>query len=435
MPAPSTSTRPGTRSVALTARAARLTPGGVHSNVRIDAPRVFFERGEGAWLYDVDGNDYVDHLLGQGPNFLGHACRPVLDAVAAACQRGTIYAGQHELEIVAAEAVLGALGWAERVRFGVTGTEMVHAAIRAARAFTGRRRIVRFHGHYHGWLDNMLGVERDGVWGPASGGQLSGDLAEQLVLPWNDADAVVDALERHGDEIAAIITEPMMINAGAIVPRPGYLELLRDTAHAHGALLIFDEVICGFRLALGGAAERFGVTPDLATYGKAIAGGWPVAAMAGRADVLDPIGTGAVNHSGTLNSSVMSMAAVAAAIEVLRDDPPYERIERYGEQLRAELTRLGGEHGIALRVQGLPAALHASIGDGAVVDAASLAANRDAKAYASLASELTARGVWVAGRGVWYTSATHGERELDAVVERADAALAAFAARGGAGGS
>lgn len=308
MPAPSTSTRPGTRSVALTARAARLTPGGVHSNVRIDAPRVFFERGEGAWLYDVDGNDYVDHLLGQGPNFLGHACRPVLDAVAAACQRGTIYAGQHELEIVAAEAV-------------------------------------------------------------------------------------------------------------------------------HGALLIFDEVICGFRLALGGAAERFGVTPDLATYGKAIAGGWPVAAMAGRADVLDPIGTGAVNHSGTLNSSVMSMAAVAAAIEVLRDDPPYERIERYGEQLRAELTRLGDEHGIALRVQGLPAALHASIGDGAVVDAASLAANRDAKAYASLASELTARGVWVAGRGVWYTSAAHGERELDAVVERADAALAAFAARGGAGGS
>ena len=155
--------------------------------------------------------------------------------------------------------------------------------------------------------------------------------------------------------------------------------------------------------------------------------------MAGRADVLDPIGTGAVNHSGTLNSSVMSMAAVAAAIEVLRDDPPYERTERYAEQLRAELTRLGDEHGIALRVQGLPAALHASIGDGAVVDAASLAANRDAKAYASLASELTARGVGVAGRGVWDTSAANGERELDAVVERAGTPNAALR-RGGASG-
>jgi glutamate-1-semialdehyde 2,1-aminomutase len=416
-----------TRSEQLSERAASLTPGGVHSNVRLTAPRVFFERGEGAWLHDVDGNDYVDHLLGQGPNFLGHAPAGVLDAVAEACRRGTIYGGQHELEIEAGQAVLDAVGWADRVRFGLSGTEMVHAAVRAARAHTGRRRIIRFEGHYHGWLDDMLIAERDGTWGPATLGQDETDLADQIILPWNDPDVVTAAFERYGDEIAAIITEPMMVNVGAIVPRPGYLEHLLTTAHGHGALLILDEVICGFRLALGGAAERFGITPDLATYGKAIAGGWPVAAMVGRADILDPIGTGAVNHSGTFNSSVMSMAAVVAAIAQLRDDPPYERIERYGTDLQAALIDLGRRHGIELAVQGVPAALHASIGSGEVVDAASLAANRDLGAYAALAGLLVEHGVWVAGRGVWYTSTAHGQRELDAVVERADAAFTEFA--------
>jgi glutamate-1-semialdehyde 2,1-aminomutase len=416
------------RSSQLAERARELTPGGVHSNVRMNAPMVFFERGEGAWLFDVDGNDYVDHLLGQGPNFLGHAPKAVTEAVAEACRAGTLFGGQHELEIEAGEAVLRALGWADTLRFGVSGTEMVHAAIRVARGHTGRRKIVRFEGHYHGWLDSVLIAEHDGKWGPATLGQNDSDLADQIILPWNDPDVVSDAFARHGEDIAAIITEPMMVNVGAILPRPGYLEHLRNVAHAHGALLILDEVICGFRLALGGAAERFGVTPDIATYGKAIAGGWPVAAMAGRREIMEPIGRGAINHSGTFNSSVMSMAAVVAALQQLTTDPPYQRIESYGTRLQVELAALADRYEIPLSLQGLPVAFHASIGVGDVHDAASLARHRDSAAYAELARVLVDHGVWVAGRGVWYTSAAHGDRELEAVVERADAAFAAYSA-------
>jgi glutamate-1-semialdehyde 2,1-aminomutase len=272
-------------SEALSKRAAAVTPGGVHSNVRLTGPRAFIARGAGARIWDVDGTEYIDYLLGQGPNFLGHAPADVVDAVSMACRDGIVFGGQHPIEVEAAEAVISALGWPDMVRFTSTGTEAVQATMRLARAHTGRRLIVRFEGHYHGWLDNVLLASDGNGWGPASPGQLSGDLSESIVLGWNDPQAVDAAFERHGSEIAAILTEPAMLNSGAIPPQAGYLEYLRAVADAHGSLLIFDEVITGFRLALGGGAERFGVAPDLAAYGKAMAAGYPVAAFAGRADV------------------------------------------------------------------------------------------------------------------------------------------------------
>lgn len=418
------------RSEALARRAARTTPGGVHSNVRLTAPRIFFDRAEGAWLHDVDGNDYVDHLLGQGPNFLGHAPPQIVGAVAEACRCGTLFGGQHRREVEASEAVIDAIGWADMVRFGVSGTEMVHEALRLARAYTGRRRLVRFEGHYHGWLDNVLLADRGGVWGPASEGQYDSHLEDQIVLPWNDADAVDRAFTEHGDEIAAVITEPMMVNVGAISPRPGYLEHLRTLTEKFGAVLIFDEVITGFRLALGGGAERFGVQPDLATYGKAMAGGWPVAALAGRSELMEMIGTGAVNHSGTFNSSVMAMASVISTLDELRSGAAYEAVEAHGTALMGGLRDLGERHGVELRIEGLPAAFHVTIGSGEVHDARSLAAIGGTAGYARLADLLVAHGVWVAARGVWYTSAAHGTRELTAVLERADAALGAYTADG-----
>lgn len=414
------------RSRELMARARKLVPGGVNSNVRLSGPSLVFARGHGAWLWDVDGNDYVDYLLGQGPNFLGHAPAPVCEAVEEACRTGMVFAAQHELEMEAADLFCRAVGWADMVRFGLTGTEMVQAALRLARAVTGRRRFVRFEGHYHGWLDNVLITIVDGQVAPGSLGQLPSYLDDSILLPWNDPEAVELELDRRGEEIAAVIMEPVMINAGVIPPTADYLERVRAACDSHGVALIFDEVISGFRVALGGAAERFDVRPDLATYGKAMAGGWPVSALAGRADLMERFGTGEVNHSGTMNGSVMGMAAVAATLRQLIEDPPYERVSEYGARLMQGLAELGATHGEPLHLQGLPMAFHASFGDQGQVSDYRTLQSLDLRRYEAFARELVEHGVWVAGRGVWYVSTAHGEPELDATLERVEKALAGW---------
>jgi glutamate-1-semialdehyde 2,1-aminomutase len=412
------------RSAAFHARAARRLPGGVDSNIRLDAPRIFFERGEGAWLFDVDGNDYVDYLLGQGPAFLGHAPTRIVLAVEEACRRGMVFGAQHPLELQAADRFCEQLGWPEMVRFGSTGTEMVQAAIRLARAATRRRRFVRFEGHYHGWLDNVLLAPEPGRALPASEGQPPEALADSIVLPWNDGDAVADALDRHGEDVCAVLMEAVMLNAGAIAPREGYLERVAELCRRHGVLLVFDEVITGFRLAPAGAVGLYGVVPDLAVYGKAMAAGWPVAALAGRSDLMERFGTRHVNHSGTFNGNVMAAAATLATLDSLRDDPPYDRIRSVGSALIDGLRALGAEASVPLHVQGFPAAFHASFGDrGDVVDFLSLQ-RLDAERYRKLAERLVDAGVWVAARGIWYVSAAHGARELDVTLERAASAFA-----------
>ncbi|MBS3940746.1 MAG: aspartate aminotransferase family protein [Actinobacteria bacterium] len=420
--------RPHAESQRLHAQATDLTPGGVHSNVRLAGPPIFFERGAGAWLYDVDGNDYVDYLLGQGPNFLGHAAEEVNEAVASACRRGMVFGAQQPLENEAGRLFLDALGWPEMVRFGLSGTEMVQAALRLARAVTGRDRFVRFEGHYHGWLDNvLLDTDAAGVSSPASQGQLPRHLDDSIVLPWNDPEAVAAVLADRGDEVAAVIMEPFMCNTGAIEPRPGYLERVRELCDRHGVVLIFDEVITGFRLSAGGAAQRFGVTPDLATYGKAMAGGWPVAALAGSRDLLGHFATGVV-HAGTFNASSMGCAAVAATLTALRTDPPYTRVEAHGEAVMEGIRGLAKSHDLPLRVQGLGMAFHVSFGDDTPVHDLRDLQRLDLARYRALAEQLVEHGVWVTGRGIWYVSAAHTDIELDAVMERFDATLSAFAA-------
>jgi glutamate-1-semialdehyde 2,1-aminomutase len=408
------------------ARAAMRLPGGVNSNVRLDGPSLFFERGQGAWLWDVDGYDYVDYLLGQGPAFLGHAPEPILAAVTEASRRGMVFGAQHQLEVEAAELLCDNLGWPDMVRFGSSGTEVVQAALRVARAATGRTKFLRFEGHYHGWLDNVLMVYgREGP-SPASEGQLARHLDDCIVIGWNDLDALEAVLESRGSELAAILMEPMMLNAGAIEPRPGYLEGVRSLCDRYGVVLIFDEIITGFRLAAGGAAERYGVIPDLATFGKAMAGGWPVGALVGRGELMKPIGTKKVNHSGTFNANVMSSAAVVATLQVLKEDPPYERIERITADLTKGLHEVAEENSIPLRIQGVPGAFHASLSatDVEVCEYRDLD-RLDAHGYLDLADRMIASGIWVSGRGIWYLSSRHGEREVEVTLDRCREAFAA----------
>lgn len=416
-------TRLTQHSEALRRRADAVAPGGVHSNVRMTGPLVFFVRGEGAWLWDADGNDYVDHLLGQGPGLLGHAHPEVTRRVSEAVSSGTIFGGQHALEVEAAEVMLRSVAWADMVRFGMTGTEVVQAALRLARAATGRERFVRFEGHYHGWMDNVLLAYDDEVRPvPATTGQVATQMQESFVLPWNDSAALEALLDEHAGEIAAIITEPYMANNGAIAPRGGYLQHIRALCDRHGIVFILDEVVTGFRFALGGAAERFGVVPDLATYGKALGGGWPVAALAGRTELMQGF-TDGVNHSGTFNASVPACAAVIATLETLRDEDPYASIEAHGQRLMDGILELGRRHDLPLRVQGLGMAFHVSFGhDRDVYDYRDLL-ELDLARYARLAQRLVDEGIWLTARGLWYVSSAHGERELTEALERFDRAL------------
>lgn len=413
----------GPESMQLRERALKSIPGAVNSNIRLAAPPIFFERAKGATLWDVDGRDYVDYVLGQGPNFLGHASSRINSAVAAACEKGMLFGGSHPLEIEASELVLEALGWADRLRLGMTGTECVQGALRLSRAATGRRKFVRFLGHYHGWLDNVLMDSNEGKAVQASEGQLAEYLDDAYVLEWNDGDALAALLREQGGTICAVIMEPMMVNTGAIEPLPGYLQRVRELCDEHGVILIFDEVITGFRLARGGAVELSGVVPDLAIYGKAIGGGWPVAAIAGRADLMDMFGSGRVNHSGTFNGSVMAAAAIAATQQSLVEDPPYERVASYGEALMNGLAKVADEHGVALHLQGVPAAFHASLGQPRSVRNLRDLNELDLDGYAELTAHLVAHGLWITRRGIWFVSAAHGDEELEKTLHRFDAAL------------
>ena len=414
-------------------RASRVLPGGVSSNVRLAVHDQIFARGAGPRLYDLDGRDFVDYLLGQGPAFLGHGHPEVNAAIAEAVSGGMVYGAQHPAEIEATEKLLEAINWADMARLGVSGSESDHGALRLARGATGRRLVVRFAGLYHGWYDSVL-MAWDGNDGTvASKGQYDDQLADWLVLPYNDLAAAEAVFAERGDEIAAVILEPMVCNSGALVPVPGFLDGLRRLCTDHGSVLIFDEVITGFRLARGGAAERFGVTPDLAVYGKALAGGWPVSAMAGRRDLMELIGTGEVNHSGTFNASVMASAAVSATMDWLAEHDPYPALEDWGTRLMAGLAAIGTELGAPLHIQGLPMAFHVSFAadPAPAVDNVSLQ-ELDLARYAEFAGDLADAGIWVAGRGIWYVSTSHGEAELADTLTRFRQALQAELGRAAA---
>jgi len=349
--------------------ASRYIPGGAGSSARTVGfgwrpYPPFMAEGSGSRLRDVDGHSYVDYLLGLGPMILGHRHPVVTRAVTTAVtELGTCFGLPYELEIEAARKVCEAVPGVDLVRFSNSGSEVVGTAVRLARAHTGRRLVIRFEGHYHGWQDTVYWSNHvdPAVAGPASRprpvpsgpgvpAELEGTL---IVLTWNDPESFAAVMAERGDEVAAVITEPAVFNTGCILPEPGYLELLRELTRQHGALLIFDEVITGFRFARGGAQEYFGVTPDLTTMAKGLGGGFPVAAIGGSREAMSMIAEGRYSHSGTYNANTVACAAVSATMDVLAEPGLFERQRALGQTLMDGLRALAGQAGVPVIVEGL----------------------------------------------------------------------------------
>jgi glutamate-1-semialdehyde 2,1-aminomutase len=357
------------RSLKFFERASQTIPGGAGSSARTvkfgwRPYPLFITEGRGSRLRDVDGHEYIDYLLGLGPMILGHRHPVVTKAVADAINDyGTCFGLPYELEIEAAEKVVEAVPGIEQVRFTNSGSEAVGIAIRLARATTGRRIIVRFEGHYHGWQDVVYWSNHvdSAAAGPAenprpvaAGPGVPLELADTLVvLTWNDPESFTRLMERRGHEIAAVITEAAVFNTGCILPEPGYLELLRAKTREYGSMLIFDEVITGFRFARGGAQEYFGVTPDLTTLAKGLGGGFPVAAVGGSKEAMRLIAEGRYSHSGTYNANVVQCASVSATMDVLAEPGLYERQRALGDRLATGLRTIAEDRGIEAYVEGL----------------------------------------------------------------------------------
>ncbi|PKQ38014.1 MAG: glutamate-1-semialdehyde-2,1-aminomutase [Actinobacteria bacterium HGW-Actinobacteria-1] len=343
-----------TNSSRLFAEAGRFIPGGVNSPVRafksVGAEPVFYDRAKGSRVWDVDGNEYVDFVASWGPMILGHAPEDVLAAVREQLERGTSYGAPTEVEVRMAEAVINAVPSVEMVRMVSSGTEATMSAIRLARGYTGREKFIKFDGNYHGHSDALLcaagsGLVTLGI--PGTPGVTAGATADTIVLPYNDLDAVSAALAEVGEQVAAIILEPIAGNMGVVPPAEGYLAGLRALCDEYGVVLIFDEVISGFRVALGGAQELYGVTPDLTTLGKIIGGGFPVGAFGGKREIMEHLApVGPVYQAGTLSGNPVAMIAGLALIDALSKPGVYAELERKGALLESGLRSAVAAAGI-----------------------------------------------------------------------------------------
>jgi glutamate-1-semialdehyde 2,1-aminomutase len=418
--------------VALTAsrifqRAAHVIPGGVNSPVRawgaVGAGEPFFAaRGEGAYLWDADGNRYLDWVMSWGPLLFGHADPEVVEAVQEAAADGTTFGTPTEREVALAEELVDAVPSVEKVRLVSSGTEASMSALRLARGVTGRDLVLKFAGCYHGHADGLLagagsGLATLGI--PSSPGVTAGAAAGTLVCAYNDVEGVRAAVEAHGERLAAVVVEPVAGNMGVVPPEPGFLEALRALCDAAGALLVFDEVITGFRVARGGAQERYGVVPDLTVLGKIAGGGLPLAAFGGRADVLDELApAGPVYQAGTLSGNPLATAAALVVLRRLRDPDVYVRLERGGARLDAGLREAAGDEPVCVQRVGAMATLFFREGP---VRSFEDAAASDTKRYGEWFRHALARGVYVAPSQfeALFLSTAHGDAEIDATVEAA----------------
>lgn len=421
------------RSEALFTASREVIPGGVNSPVRafrsVGGPPPFIARGEGAYLYDVDGNRYIDYCLSWGPLILGHAHPAVVAAVQEAATRGTSYGAPTELELEMAKAVIDFYPGMEMVRMVNSGTEATMSAIRVARAATGRPLVIKFIGCYHGHHDSMLvsagsGAIDLGV--PDSPGVPSQSAQTTITLPYNNLEAVQEAFARLGDQIAAVIVEPVAGNMGLVLPRPGYLEGLREITRQHGALLIFDEVLVGFRMPGGSAAAYYKIDPDLVTLGKVIGGGLPVGAYGGKRKYMELVApAGPVYQAGTLSGNPLAMAAGLTQLQILRRPESYPRLEALTQRLVQGLNEVLQRRGLPYRAQGLGSLWGLFFTAEEVYDYES-AKTSDTALYSRYFHAMLRRGVYLAPSQfeTGFLSLAHTEAEIDATVAAAEAALA-----------
>ncbi|MGD0982974.1 MAG: glutamate-1-semialdehyde 2,1-aminomutase [Acidimicrobiales bacterium] len=435
------------RSAALFCRAQELIPAGVNSTARArfsgwEPHPIFVDHGTGSHVVDADGNEYIDYLLGLGPMLLGHRPPTVTEAVARRISEvGTVFAMPTALEIDLAATIVQAVPSVDTVRLVNSGTEGVLYALRLARTFTGRSKVVRFEGQYHGFSDgiywskhpdlDLAGPDNQPVALPQGPGVLPEMGTSLIIAQWNDLEAIEEIFAAHGEEIAAVITEPIMCNTGCILPRPGYLEGLKEVTARYGAVLIFDEVITGFRVALGGGQEKLGVLPDLTVMAKGCGGGFPVAAIGGRRAIMDLASDGTVSIAGTYSGNSIAVAATVESLRVLREEVSYEELYRLSDRLREGLESLMRAKSIEGSVVGMGPVFQVWFADAPIENYRDAARHSRPDLFRIWWEEMLDRGV-LFHPGHFenlFVSFAHDARDIDETLSRADDALDALLSR------
>jgi len=399
---------------------------GVSSGMRISVtdPPLFFERAEGPYYFDVDGNKLLDHTLAWGPLILGSNHPALNDAVTRALQKSYTLGAQHPGEIALAKRLVEILPGVDQVLFSNTGTEAIQTAIRLSRTQTGRTKFIKFEGHYHGWANNVLlsyhvtddeaGPLETPHIVPSMGGQPASEYTEVIVLPWNRLDLLEQIFDTQGSDIAAVLTEPLLANSGSIEPVDGFLQGMVDLCAHHGAVSIFDEVITGFRLALGGAREYFGVIPDLSVYAKALAGGFTLSAIGGKRKIFDTLRDGRTIHAGTYNGNTISLAAGLATLETLASNTDnHNRMHAYGHAIRKTFEEEAQKKGLPLCTSGAGTVFNAHFGLDTPPTHYREYAQADMETYTRFRANMLKNKVQLLPDGRWYVGLSHTDKELE----------------------